>query len=480
VIQSASDIVLRWRWDVAGFVLGVVAVCLGCGLFVSRGNWIVPAGLMVVAGVTMAGFTAGRSGLVLLTVAALLQPPLGNLGPIANVKPAEIVVPLLLLGVGLKTFIGQGGGAERDVHAEDRLARMVHLAVGTYATVIVANVARSEFFLSAAHALRPLYAYIVACGVYLLAYIILKRPGNWIPILFSFLLWMAAIICLIGVAAVALQLPLNFGSLTFSVYDYTSGAVRVGFLGTFGSIGLALAVVGVGGRIRMPGAFLFGAAVILSGGRADAVGIVFGILLYLIVTRRAWPLLVTALIGLSFVSLLPTLETYPQVQRLTDISQSAVTTNDRGPFLGAALQEFARHPLFGTGMGVPAAENIGTTPAAVEFNKEQLEYGGQATYHSLLKLFGLAGFLPFVGALVATLWGLARVARPNSAAGFFFVFVAAQTVSMVAGGDGSQAQWFFALGGGAAVLALSGGKPTAQAHAVDGPGLEGWSPSRRG
>jgi O-Antigen ligase len=452
-IQNADRLVHRWRWDVAGVVLGVTAVSVGSGLLVSQGDWIVPIGLMAVAGVVIAGFEEARSLLVVLTLASLVQAPLGNLGPISDVQPAEIAVPLLLLGVVLKTIVGQGR-SERPARATKRPVRLLHLAVGTYVAVILVNVVRSELFLNAPHALRPLYAYVVACGVYFLTYKTLKGSINAVPRLLDFLLSLSAIICVIGVLAVALHVPLNFGNLTFSIYEYASGAVRVGFLGTFGSIGLALVTVGVGGQARLPGAVLFGVAVLLSGGRADALGIALGVLLYLIVTRRAWPLLVTAAVALSLVSVLPTLKTYPQVQRLTNISQSAVATNDRGPFLSAALQEFGRHPLIGTGMGVPAPENIGTTPAVVEFNKEQLEYGGQATYHSLLKLFGLSGFLPFVGALLALLWCLARVARVNAAAAFFFIFATAVAVSMVAGGAGSEPQWFFALGGGAAVLAL--------------------------
>ena len=74
---------------------------------------------------------------------------------------------------------------------------------------------------------------------------------------------------------------------------------------------------------------------------------------------------------------------------------------------------------------------------------------GTPTYHSLLKNFGLLGFAPFVGVL---LLGPVAARRGSLAAaclaGFLLIFLAAQAVSFISAGNGSNPTYFLTLGAG--------------------------------
>jgi hypothetical protein len=451
----------RLRLDGVGFALGTGLACLMCGLLVSRGQGLVPVALLGMTGVFVAGYVSGRALLAILTVAALLQPPLGTIGPIADIKFAEVVVPLLVGAVLLRSWTGHPHGAARSAVGSGS-ARLLHFVVVVYAGVIVANVVRSQYLLDTANVLRPFYGYFVAFGLYFLTYTMLVRGRISVARLLQFVFGLSVVVCIIGLAAVLLHLPLNLGNLRYSVYDYGSGAVRVGFLETFGAAGLALLVVRPY-RYRLALGLLFAGALVASGGRSAALGVAIAVLIYLVITRRGWPLLVTAAVLVSLPLLLPSLERHAQVQRITNINQSAFASDERALFYTESIREFKRHPIFGTGFGL-ASQPVGRTQDEVDFYQEQFAYGGHATYHSLLKNFGLAGFLPFVAAILVAVWRLARIARTNAPAGVFFILLTSQAVGMVAGGNGSDLPFFFVLGAAAAVLATAG-KPKAPVHA---------------
>jgi hypothetical protein len=470
-----SDLLVEVRVNPArAETLAVGAVlCVVTGLLVAHDDTGVLLGMLIIVALVAVGARDGRLLLVSVLLASLLHFPIGNFRAIANVQIAEVAAPFLLGGFLLRASLRRvtrsatAAGLEarncRRGTSEPNRARWLHRAVFVYGLVIVANLLRSALLLNTSHAWRPMYAYLVGLSVYFLAYRGLWRgtepkSADRVRLLLSAGYALSVFVCALGVLAVLLHLPLNLGNLRFSVYSLSSGAVRVGFLDTFGSMGLALAIAGVGGRTRFPAGLLFAAAVVASGGRSAAIGITLGILAYLILSRRTGALVfVAVLVSLVTIVAFPSIQNTPQLRRLTDVSQSAVSSDQRAPFLSEALREFRRRPLIGTGMGVPSSAVLGTTWAEVTFNRQQLEYGGQATYHSLLKLFGLAGFLPFVAALIFAVTGLGRRVRRSVPAAFLFMFAVAQTVSMIAGGDGSDPQWFFTLGAAAALLTWTDG-----------------------
>src|SRR4051794_31080923 len=102
-IHGFGGVIARRDWHAAALMLGTYVLCVSCGLFISRGHWLLPAGLMAVAGVVAAGVAAGRFMLALLTLAALVQIPLGTITvplgtgaevTIPDLQVAEVVVPL--------------------------------------------------------------------------------------------------------------------------------------------------------------------------------------------------------------------------------------------------------------------------------------------------------------------------------------------------------------------------------------------------
>jgi O-antigen ligase len=439
------------RARAALLALGVcaIAVCLGGLVALDQGTKLVALGALVCLFAAMVSSTVVMAGA--LTVAALLQPPLGDIGPFPEVQAAEVLVPLVLLIAGYR-WITRSPAAVEELRGARTRARAVHYAVLVYGLVLLANLVRTKFFLpaQAAGVNRAYYAYAIGLGMYVLVYYALTVEKVDLDWLLDLILKLSVFVCVVGVGAVALGLPLNFGNLRYSVYDYGTGAVRVGFLEAFGTAGLALVLLRPV-KFRLPAGLLFGAALVASGGRAAVLGAAVGIALYLLLTRRG-VLIVVAVTLLGVVATtVPALTQNAQVQRLSKLDSREFQADGRTFIYEESFKGFKSNPAFGTGLGVPrlvAAQDRATA----EFYEGQLEVGGHATYVSLLKNFGLAGVLPFVAALLLVLWRLGGRVRSDPRAAFFFILLTAQLVGLWAGGNGSDPVYFFLLAGGAAVL----------------------------
>jgi O-antigen ligase len=257
------------------------------------------------------------------------------------------------------------------------------------------------------------------------------------------------------VLAVLLGLPLNLGGVRYAVaLSGEDEAVRVGFLEIFGAIGLALVAVRAAPYALVSG-LLFGGAMLASGGRAATLGIVVGLLVFLLLAREWLPLLATAFALLLIIAFAPpSLQSNPQIERLTTLNEQVRERNSRSFFYEESIKAFRERPIAGTGLGRPAAVYT-RSPRLAEFLTQQLEFGGHATYHSLLKNFGLLGFLPFIAALLFAIVRLGRLIRSNQLAGFLFVMLIAQAIALIPAGNGSDPIYFLLLGAAAAVLAAS-------------------------
>ncbi|HEX8066701.1 MAG TPA: O-antigen ligase family protein [Thermoleophilaceae bacterium] len=433
-------------------VLGAALTSVLAGLLISTDRLFVPVALALLVAFLVVAAVNESLLLSLLVVSALLQPPLGSIGPFPELKLAEILVPSLLLLVLIRQSAAPDAAGAR-LDPPPREVRVVHVAVAAYAAVLALNLLRSKYLMvtdQGAGVDRAFYDYFVAIGVYPLVYGALRSGRLSTRSLFRLCYAVALVVSVAGVAAVVLGLPLNFGGLRYSVYDYAAGGVRVGFLETVGIVGLAVVAVRAAGHPAT--AVVFAAAVFASGGRAAAVGAVVAVAAYLFVTRRSAYLVVAAIVAALAVQAFPPLQQNAQVQRLSNIGGQEFEADGRAYIYRESLRAYAANPVFGTGIGVPTV-TYDPNPEIAEFYEAQLEIGGHATYVSLLKNLGPLGLVPFLVALLATAWGLGRAARGSRAAGFFFVVLVAQMVSMVAGGNGSDPFLFLALGGGAAVLA---------------------------
>jgi O-antigen ligase len=433
--------------------LAFLAITLGFA--VSRGQWLLPAGILTLTALLLATLVTDTLPAILLVVAALLEPPLGDFGGIPELKLAELVAPILLLVLALRAASRERATtalAPTRVVDLDR-SRAINLAVGAYAVVLALNYLRSKYLLGSTvfGTARTFYDYFIALGTYLLFYLLLTARGCDWSRLFRFLFWLSLTASTIGVLAVALKLPLNFGTLRYSVYDYTSGAVRVGFLETFGTVGLAL-VLTINNRFRLVPALLFVVALLASGGRAAVIGAAVAIAVYFLITRRSWRVLAGTIVAILVALAIPSIGSNPQVQRLSQVNQQQFSSDGRLYIYNHALDAFASEPLVGTGVGVPVSVSS-PEPKISAFYAAQLEVGGHATYVSLLKNLGLLGFVPFVAALLIALASLAPIARADPAAGFFFILLVAEAIAMFVEGNGSDPVYFFALAGASAVLA---------------------------
>jgi hypothetical protein len=429
-------------------------VATGFGFLASRGELLYAAGSLALIALLAATLVSGTMLVTLLAVAVLLQPPLGNIGGIPYLQLDELLVPGLLLVVAFRAALSKGSSTSAlTKNARSSVARRINIAIGVYAFVIASNFLRSKYLLpsSVAGTRRAYYDYFVALGAYLIFYLIfISSNMKWDRFL-RFLYMLTMGVSIVGLTAVLLHIPLNFGNLRYSVYDFNYGAVRVGFLETSGIVGMAL-IFTTKGRGRRPAGMLFAAALVASGGRAAVIGAVVAVAAYLAITHRSRYVIFTGMVFLLLAIVAPGIQANPQTQRLSELNQKEFAADGRLLLYNRALEDFASSPLVGTGIGVPAFVST-PDPRITAFYEAQLEVGGHATYTSLLKNLGLLGFLPFMAAMIFAIAGLIPRVYSDRLSAFFFVFLSAQVVSMFASGNGSDPVYFFALAGSSAVLA---------------------------
>jgi hypothetical protein len=431
-------------WLSLQFAAATSVACVAAGYALAHDEWKAPVALAAAAGAAALLLIGRMSVLALLAAAALYQGPLGNIGPMPAVTLAEIVTPAAVV---VMLVVARRHEVRSDWHAIDK-------AVGVFAVVLAFNFVRSKYLLTTISngVDRAFYDYAVAIGIYVATRITLKQRQLDTSHLVRLLYPLCAAAALAGLAIVWFHVPLNLGNLRYSVHPYSTGAVRAGFLEAFGAVGAAI-VLTHPVRYRVAGLALFGAALVVSGGRAAAAGVAVAALVYaaLVARKTVGAVSVGALVAAFVVPAAiwswPLIHHQPQVERLASINASSFHGDGRGLIYSESFASFERHPAIGTGFGVrsyfvPSGDQA-EIPGVVNFYREQLELGGHATYATLLKTFGLAGLVPFVAALMLALISAAR-AR-SRAGGFFFVLLGTQAIALIAGGDGNDPLYFFLL-----------------------------------
>lgn len=428
-------------------------LAVGSGLAVATGYGLIAAGCLVISfGIAAA---LQRPGWTLMVIAAglMLAVPLADVGPIEDVRLEEVLIPLAAaaLVIRLSVSVRSVDGLDVDVRT-----KAMHACIAVFGLVLAFNALRTAFLLADVVEDGPLRAYVgyaLAILLYFVTYSALRRKALASESLIRSLYWVAFVLSATGLLALALGLPLDLGSLRFSIYDYSSGAVRIGFLETVAMIGIGCLITGQV-KSNLFHWLVFASALVMSGGRTAFIGVLVASVVYLSLTIRGriW-IAAVCVAGTLAVVVVPSLASQVQVERVTNVDAGAFDEAGRLQLYDAAWETFLEQPVLGSGLGVPATV-YNSSVEEREYYEAQLEVGGHGTYASVLKNFGLVGLVPFVFLLAVPLIGLGkrvRAVRGGSGSFVFFILVT-QTVAMVSGGNGSDPLLFLSLGWAAHLL----------------------------
>jgi len=236
--------------------------------------------------------------------------------------------------------------------------------------------------------------------------------------------------------------------------DPNIGAPHIGTLSGVAAMGLFLLLT-VKSKIPLKwvlGTFL-GYALVLSGMRGAFAGTVLALVVWLLIKRKPKYLVVSLVILIAlYLGVFIFYENLPGFfQRTFRISGGfqELDIGRRGAF-SFFWQSFLSQPLFGIGIGHPGFRY--SSNWLTFFVSEQLRRGGHGTYLSLLYLFGLVGFIPFMIALIQGIKSSYRLSLKTgseldqSLALFCFLFLIFNTIPMAFGGAGRNPFYFAILG----------------------------------
>jgi len=237
-------------------------------------------------------------------------------------------------------------------------------------------------------------------------------------------------------------------------FRQTGGGYQIGTLGLAASIALIYAL---GARLRTTAkvaVVMFCLAAILQGGqRAHFVGVIVAILVWSFAVRNLRMSLVISLaLACGLVYVIGVTEQLPAFFRRT---MSLFTLGSEAPLprltlFPMYLESLVEHPWFGVGIGVTGS--AGTEGSFAEFLAQKLRTGGHGAYISLLYLFGLSAFIPFVlilaGSLRSSYRMFRRAASPGirSTALFCFLFLVYYMFPLVVEGNGGDPLLFGIVG----------------------------------
>ena len=197
----------------------------------------------------------------------------------------------------------------------------------------------------------------------------------------------------------------------------------------------------------------FGYALILSGMRGAFAGAVLALVVWLLIKGKPKYLVVSLVISIAlYLGIFVFHENLPGFFQRTFRIRGGFQELDIGRTEAFSFfwQSFLSHPLFGVGIGHPGFRY--SSNWLTFFVSEQLRRGGHGTYLSLLYLFGLVGFIPFMIALIQGIkssYGLSLKTGSEldqSLALFCFVFLIFNTIPMAFGGAGRNPFYFAIMG----------------------------------
>lgn len=238
-------------------------------------------------------------------------------------------------------------------------------------------------------------------------------------------------------------------------FGEAAGSVRIPFLELFGQLGflLVLTRVAFNGRFRALLLIYFLVTIYLGGGRVAMLSTFAAIAVWLFLNRRfimTGIVLVCALFTLLSLQVIQAIAPNPQLARLTRLGSLQESSEGRYFIMKYAIEDFMKHPLFGTGYG--KKYNIGLIRSHGEFRdssqiNKQLSFGSHMTHMQILKNLGLAGYIPFLLIWLYPVKQLLPIALSQRRspvliyrfnAQFAIVLISVLLIRMVVEGNGSE------------------------------------------
>lgn len=428
----------------------VVCGAIGVGLLLVK----VPSLLAIAAVVIVWALSPPSMKLAIVIAVTFLPFTVGDVGSVPDVLVSELLIPMALL-FGLSMSIRD----RRSLFPRESLLYLI--AAGVYLSITFGHLLWGPLGLStlggiggAGSGLRAHYDLVLGPAAFLAAMWIggavdLRAKGL---LILRFLLVVALAACVLRVASyyAGFEMPLLGQTFRYGVLSrIVSGGVadRIGGLAEAAGLGLAclfgLWFGGEGGsRLVWPGA-VFGVAVVLSGGRTFALGVIiaFGVLIAALSDRARVRLTVMSAIVAGLGSIGVVFAGYTrQFDRLLAYT-GGLSTQDfaRYSAISIQLEEFQKSPLVGKGIGTS------TVPVSDEFVAEQVSRGGHSTYTSILANQGAIGLLSYLVIAAGPPFRAFREIRRQKGGQLspvegIFVFVlffgVAKLAQFVAGGNG--------------------------------------------
>jgi O-antigen ligase len=451
--------------------VALTMVAASAGVTIANGNLFSFRTALILALLVFLGFLLNpQRWFWVIPVAIVLTPlKLGDFAGAPDLSGKEIMVPLFLLALLVRLFAKKGS-----IDVLSPRHNTLSFFIFFFFAVVFANYLRHPLMPanllglgSEVGGFRSYYEYFLGIGAYIL---ILYYGYKYKKVLYNtirLLLFLSTVMCVIGISMYIGEFSF-FGiqSLVWSVHEYSYGAVRIGFIGTFGQLGLLLLLSNAFSFRWRFGRYLLGllfiTSLFLSGGRAVLVGSLAAVAGWLFLRRRY--LLVTCttiamVAGYLSLSMITSSVWHPQLLRLTNVSSLQEGDISRYYTYQYAIADFLDHPLFGTGLGespdIPA-ELLGRYPT-LETN---LRMGGHATYAAILKNFGLVGTVPYLAILIIAFVACFKAAnrgvfdsmrdlnlrRIPQVAVFLGSYVVAYSVQTIAGGHAASTLFYFLIG----------------------------------
>jgi hypothetical protein len=236
--------------------------------------------------------------------------------------------------------------------------------------------------------------------------------------------------------------------------DPAVGVPHIGTLSGAAAMGLFLLLT-VRSKILLNwvlGIFL-GYALILSGMRSAFAGTVIALVVWLLIKRKPKYVLVSLVILIAlYLGIFVFYENLPGFFQRTFRIRGSFQELDigRARAFSSFWRSFFYHPLFGVGIGHSGFRY--SSDWLTFFGSEQLRRGGHGTYLSLLYLFGLMGFIPFMIALIKGINSSYELSLKTdseldqSFAMFCLLFLVYYTIPMAFGGAGRDPFCFAIMG----------------------------------
>jgi len=388
------------------------------------------------------------------------------------------IVPIITISYFLSKFM-----QNETIHSMKPALNPFWILILIYFSMVFANFLRNPIFLSDVFELKykslGIHAwmrYVLSFCYYLIFLEVASTDLKMIKKAIKFLWWLCVVLSILGVILVYSHLAQNLlyklqhlGIISpefFSTggvdlmetrYRDLSGGAHIGTVALIASIGLFLLLSQTLGKMKNLTIWICSAfftfALILSGIRSFFIGTSLTVAIWLLIKKKPRYILgLLMLFTCLYVAIFVCYQDLPEVFQRSFRLMGSFQELDIGrtKVFQLFLQSFLNHPLFGVGIGSSGFRYSSNWSSF--FISEQLRTGGHGTYSSLLYLFGLVGFIPFVIILIQGIrlsyqFLLKTESKfEKSLIMFCFLFLIFYLIPMAFAGTGSDPFYFAILG----------------------------------